>query len=293
MPRSLWALLALVGVTVAWGSTFAITKVALDTIAPSDFLFWRFALAAVLLALVNPGSLRRLDRADVRRGGILSVVLAASYLLQTVGLQYTAPTVSGFITGMFLVFVPLISAVVLRRRVPALAWLAVAVATAGLALLSLRGFAVGFGEVLTLLAAIGFAAHLVGLGEWSRSDTAYGLTVVQLGGAAVLTGAAAAADGRLDVPASGGMWLTVGYMALAATALAYLLQSWAIPILGSVRSAVVLTLEPVFAGVFGVMLTGDIITWRTAVGGALILVAMLLVELAPRAPTPRPDPLVA
>ncbi len=281
-----WAAIALLGVTVAWGATFAVVQIAVSVMPVNDFLFWRFALAALLLAAVNPRSLRRLDRTDVRRGLVLAAVLAASYILQTVGLQYTAASVSGFITGMFLVFVPLISAVVLKRSVPASSWLAVAVATIGLGLLSLRGSAIGQGEFWTLLGAIGFALHLVLLGEWSRPATAYGLTVLQISGAAVVTGGGALVDGKLEWPSTGELWAIVGFMAVVATMLAFLIQTWAIPVVGSVRGAVILTGEPVFAGLFGVLLAGDEITARTALGGLCILAAMLLVEFAPRRAPP-------
>jgi drug/metabolite transporter (DMT)-like permease len=283
-----WASLALLGVTVAWGATFVVVQNAVAVMPVADFLFWRFAIAALLLALVNPRALRRLSKQDVRRGLGLSLILAAAYLLQTVGLQYTAASVSGFITGMFLVFVPLISAALFRRRVPASAWFAVALATFGLAALGLRGFALGYGELLTLFCAFGFALHLVLLGEWSRSATAYGLTVLQLAGAAVVCGAAGLQDGRVEPPPSTELWWIVAFMAVVATMLAYLIQTWAIPVVGSVRGAVILTGEPVFAGIFGVLLAGDEVTVRTVVGGACIIGAMLLVELAPRHRSPQP-----
>ena len=281
-----WASLALLGVTVAWGATFVVVQNAVEVMPVADFLFWRFALAALLLALVNPRALRRLSRQDVRRGLWLSLILAAAYLLQTVGLQYTAASVSGFITGMFLVFVPLISAALFRRRVPASAWVAVALATFGLAALGLRGFALGYGELLTLLCAFGFAMHLVLLAEWSRPATAYGLTVLQLAGAAAVCGAAGLLDGEMEAPPSAELWWIVAFMAVVATMLAYLIQTWAIPVVGPVRGALILTGEPVFAGIFGVLLAGDAVTVRTVVGGACILGAMLLVELAPRRGAP-------
>lgn len=277
-----WAAVALLGVTAAWGSTFAVVQAAIEVMPVYDFLFWRFGIAGALLVLLHPMSLRRLSRRDLRNGGILALVLAVSYALQTFGLRYTAASVSGFITGMFLVFVPLIGAALFRRRIGAAAWAAVALATVGLALLSLRGFAFGFGETLTLLCAIGFALHLVLVGEWSTTGTAYGLTVLQLVGVAALSGAAGLWDGRLEVPQDRRMWLVVLFMAVVATLIAFLVQTWAIPLVGPVRGAVILTGEPVFAGVFGVLIAGDVITWRTALGGMCILAAMLLVELAPR-----------
>src|SRR5581483_2434510 len=118
--------------------------------------------------------------ASRRHGVLLGLALAAGYIAQTFGLERTPATVSGFITGLFVVFTPLCSAVLLRRRVERTAWLAVGVATIGLALLSLRGLSVGTGEAITLLCALSFALHIVGLGEWSTPQDAYGLAVVQL-----------------------------------------------------------------------------------------------------------------
>jgi drug/metabolite transporter (DMT)-like permease len=273
--------LALLLVTVAWGATFVVVQIAVESMPVNDFLFWRFAIAGALLTLVNPRSLRRLDRTDVRRGLLLALILAVSYVLQTVGLQYTAASVSGFVTGMFLVFVPLISAVVLKRHVPASAWAAVGLAAVGLGMLSLKGFSVGVGESLTLVCAFGFALHLVLLGEWSTSQTAYGLTILQLAGAAAVTGVAAVSDGEIDAPNTSELWAIVGFMAVIATMLAFLVQTWAIPVVGSVRGAVILTGEPVFAGIFGVLVAGDPVTARPLCGAACILAAMLLVELAP------------
>ncbi len=274
-----WAVAALVAVTAVWGATFVIVQYAVESMPVTDFLVWRVAIAGLLLLLLRPTTLSRLHRRDLRHGMILGAILALSYVFQTIGLQYTAATVSGFITGMFLVFVPLISRVFLGRPVSPNAWVAVGLATTGLALLSLQGLSLGFGETLTLLCAVGFAAHLVFLGEWTSAAKAYPLSIVQLLTAAVITGVAAAADGGITAPADAQMWAIVGFMAVFATLGAYLVQTWAMAHVAPVRAAVILTLEPVFAGIFGVLVAGDVVTWRTALGGLLILAAMYLVEL--------------
>jgi len=181
---------------------------------------------------------------------------------------------------MFVVFTPLIAGLVLRRAVGAAAWAAVGLATAGLGLLSLRGLAVGVGELLTLLCAAAFAVHIVGLGEWSPRHDAYPLAVVQLGTVTVLTGLAAA-PGGLALPPDGAAWAAVGVTAVLATAAGFLGQTWAQARIPPTRAAVVLTLEPVFAGLFAV-LAGERLGWRTLAGGGLVLAAMYLVELGPR-----------
>ncbi len=272
---------ALVLITVVWGSTFVVVKDAIERMPVLDFLAWRFAIATVAMALVRPRAALALSADGRRRGFLLGLALGAGYVAQTFGLERTPATVSGFITGLFVVFTPLCSAVLLRRRVDTTAWVAVAVATGGLALLSLHGLSIGTGEAITLLCALSFALHIVGLGEWSTGRDAYGLAVVQLATVSVLAIVASAPD-TLRPPPDAGVWGAILLTALAATALAFFVQTWAQSRLRPTRAAVVMTMEPVFAGVFGVAVGGDALGPRTVVGAVLVLAAMYLVELGPR-----------
>ncbi|MDQ1705193.1 MAG: hypothetical protein QOF18_1559 [Frankiaceae bacterium] len=275
------ATVALVAVTAVWGSTFVVVKDAVERMPVMDFLAWRFAIAAIAMALVRPSALRKLTPTARRHGVVLGLALAAGYVAQTFGLQRTPATVSGFITGLFLVFTPLCAGVLLRRRIGGAAWLGVTVAAAGLALLSLHGLSVGSGEAITLLCALAFALHIVGLGEWSTPRDAYGLAVVQLATVAVVSIVVAAPD-SLRPPPDAGVWGAVLLTALAATAVGFFVQTWAQAHLAPTRAAVVMTMEPVFAGVFGVAVGGDRLTVRTVAGALLVLAAIFLVELGPR-----------
>jgi len=271
----------LVVVCVIWGSTFVVVKDAVQRMPVMDFLAWRFAIAAAAMAVLRPGAVRRLSPAARWHGVVLGSALAAGYVAQTFGLERTPATVSGFITGLFVVFTPLCSGLLLRRRVEGTAWFAVAVATGGLALLSLRGLSVGTGEAITLLCAVSFALHIVGLGEWSTPSDAYGLAVVQLSTVAVASIVISAPD-TLSPPPDAGAWGAVLLTALGATAFGFWGQTWAQAHLAPTRAAVVMTMEPVFAGVFGVAIGGDHLGVRTVAGALLVLAAMYLVELGPR-----------
>ncbi|MCU1588406.1 MAG: Threonine/homoserine efflux transporter RhtA, partial [Frankiales bacterium] len=218
--------LALVGVTAIWGSTFVVVKRAVEQIPVADFLAWRFAIAAVAMLLLRPRSVASLGTAGRRSGVLVGLALGAGYLLQTVGLQHTSAAISGFITGMFVVLTPLVAFVLLRQRVSWIAGAAVVLATGGLALLSLHGSSIGYGELLTLGCALAFALHIVGLGRWAPSYDAYGLAVVQLLTTAVLC-LAFAAPGGVAVPRSWDVWGALALTALAATALAFVVQTWA------------------------------------------------------------------
>lgn len=278
--RQLAPTLALVGVTAVWGSTFVVVKHAVDRMPVTDFLAWRFTIAAIAMLLARPRSLRTLDRRAMRRGVVLGLLLGGGYLAQTFGLERTPATVSGFITGLFIVFTPLCGAVVLRQHLGRSTWLAVALATAGLALLSLRGLSVGTGEAITLLCALAFALHILGLGEWSSDHDSAGLAVVQLSTVAVLS-IVTAAPASLAPPPDARVWGAILLTSLAATALAFFLQTWAQTRLAPTRAAVVMTMEPVFAGIFGVTVGGDDLTAKTIVGALLVLAAMLAVEVSP------------
>ena len=284
MNRALGPTAALVGVTAIWGSTFVVVKDAVEKMPVTDFLTWRFALAALAMLVLRPRAVAALGRDGRRNGALIGLALGIGYLLQTLGLQHTSAAVSGFITGMFVVLTPITAAVLLRRPPEALAWAAAAVATVGLALLSLHGVSIGTGELLTLGCALSFAFHIVGLGAWSSRHDAFGLAVVQLLTTAVLCGAVAL-PGGVVVPPDAAVWGALALTALAATALAFVVQTWAQAHLAPTRAAVIMTMEPVFSGIFAVAVAGEHLGLRTLAGAALVIVAMLLTELAGEAPT--------
>ena len=274
------AALSLVMVTAVWGSTFVLIKDLVVTLPVPDFLAVRFVIAAGVLLAVCWGQMRRLARDQVLRGGALGVVYGLAQILQTAGLDRSSAAVSGFVTGMYVVLTPILAALLLRQRTPPSVWLAVVVSTAGLALLALQGLSLGSGELLVLGSAALYALHIVGLGRWSVPGDALGLSAVQMVSIAVAC-SLAALPGGVVLPKGVGQWSGVLYTALAAGALALVLQTWAQGHLSATRAAVIMTMEPVFAAGFAVAVGGEHLTWRMLVGGALVLAAMYLVELSP------------
>lgn len=282
------ALAGLLIVCLWWGATFVVVKDAVERMPVMDFLALRFLIAAAAMVAIRPrvvpeitGSLGSWRTGLAAHGTLLGLALGLGYVGQTFGLQHTSATISGFITGMFVVFTPLIAGVLLRRPVGASAWVGVLLATTGLALISLHGLSIGLGEGLTLLCAALFGLHIVGLGEWSSHYDSYVLAVIQLATVGVLCAIAAAPDG-LTPPPDRAAWSAVLITALFATAFAFVVQTWAQTVLSPTRTAVVMTMEPVFAGLFGVLVGGDNLTARIVVGGTLVVAAMYLVELGPR-----------
>jgi drug/metabolite transporter (DMT)-like permease len=209
------ATLGLLLVTVVWGSTFFLIKDVVERMPVPDFLAVRFAIATVVLAALQPGAVRQLSRTGRRRGVVLGATYGIAQIFQTVGLDRTHASVSGFITSMYVVFTPLLAGVFLRHRIGRVAWAAVALSTFGLGVLSLKGFHVGSGEVLTLICAALYAAHIVGLGAWSTPRNAFGLSIVQMAAITVVCAVAAAPDG-LTLPPDAAAWAGVVYTAVCA-----------------------------------------------------------------------------
>jgi len=280
-PTALAPLLALLAVTAVWGSTFVVVKDAIGRMPVTDFLTWRFGLATLAMLVLRPRAVVRLPAAGRLAGVVLGLALGVGYLLQTIGLQTTPASESGFLTGMFVVLTPLGAAVLLRTPPTAAAWASVGVATGGLGLLSLHGLSVGGGQLLTLGCAVAFALHIVGLGRWASSYDAYGLAVLQLATTAALC-ALVAVPGGLATPPDGGVWAALALTSLGATAVAYVVQTWAQAHLPPTRTAVAMTMEPVFALGFAVVVAGEAVGRRTLLGAALVLGAMLLTEVGPR-----------
>ncbi|MGZ5399148.1 MAG: DMT family transporter [Nocardioides sp.] len=278
---TLLAALALLVVTAIWGSTFFLIRDLLDRVPTLDFLAVRFAIAAALLALFAPRSLARLSTESRKRALVLGALYGVAQILQTAGLAHTAASVSGFITGMYVVATPLFAALLLRTRIGPLTWLAVALAAAGLGVLTLEGFSIGYGEALTLVAALIYALHIVGLGAWSKPDEALGMSILQLVVIAVICLVATAPDG-IVLPDNTSDWLSVLYMAVFAGAFALVAQTWAQAHLPPTRCAIIMSMEPVFAALFAVWLGGEAAGVRMLLGGAMVLTAMLLVEVGPR-----------
>ncbi|WP_148574451.1 DMT family transporter [Nocardioides caldifontis] len=280
-PTTLLATLALLAVTATWGSTFFLIHDLLDRVPVLDFLAVRFAVATVTVVLLFPKALGRLSARARWQAAALGLVYGVAQILQTEGIGHSSASVAGFITGMYVICTPLLAAPLLRQRIGGATWLAVVVAVVGLAVLSLRGFSVGYGEGLVLVSAVLYALHIVGLGAWSRAEDAIGMTIVQLAMVSLVAFVVTAPDG-VTLPDRPGDWVSVLYMAVFAAGFAMWAQTWAQAHLPPTRSAIIMTMEPVFAAFFAVLLGGEDLTTRMLVGGGLVLSAMVVVELAPR-----------
>ncbi len=268
--------IALIALAASWGLAFVIMKDSIERQSVNSFLFTRFAVAVLFLVAFRPTVFRAITKDLFAKAFFAGIVLGAGYILQTEGLARTGAAITGFVTGLYVVATPLISALLLKKKISLFTWGCVALATVGLALLSLRGWSMGFGEFLVLLCAIAFAAHIVALGQWSLGRDVYAMTTVQLFAVTVLTGGFAFAEGY-QAPPDGGVWAVVIFTAIVCTAFGFIIQTWAQAHIEPTKVAVILTLEVVFAALFAITIGRESMTLQVALGGLILLTAMYLI----------------
>ena len=291
MRRAAGAELALVGVCAVWGLTFTMVQDAIAVLPALAFLGYRFAAATAIVTPVFRRQLARLPREGWIAGGLMGVFLTAGYIFQTLGLEQTTPSDTGFITGLFVVLTPVLGALVLRQRISGVAWLAALVSALGLYLLS--GAGGGFtlrGDGLVFLGAVSFAAHILATDRAATRHDVGALLAIQLGVAGMTCLVLALASGDLEAPRGAKVWSALVVTAVFASALGFFVQTYAQQHAPPARTALILTSEPAFAGLFGYLLAGDRLSAVAWLGAGLIMAAIIAVELLPRWRTTEPLP---
>jgi drug/metabolite transporter (DMT)-like permease len=269
----------LVLVTLIWGSTFLLVQRAVESYPVFAFLCLRFALASgVLLALFGK-RLRSLEPRMWGAGIAIGFFLFGGYTLQTLGLQHTTSSKAGFITGLSVVIVPALSAILLKRVPEKLALLGVLLSTVGLALLTLgRDLRPTLGDALVLGCAVCFALHIVAVSRYAPRTDALALTLVQVAAVAVFSAVAATLLGEWQPPPQPVLG-AAAFTGVLATALAFAVQNSVQAWTTATHTALIFATEPVFAGVFGYWLADERLTKAAIVGCILILLGMLVAEL--------------
>jgi drug/metabolite transporter (DMT)-like permease len=294
--RRVWWILALLGVTAAWGAAFPVVKCALERCAyirggfgleavkrptePFLFLSLRFAIAAILVGAVSIPMLRRLTRTQLAIGGVLGLALCAGYSFQTFGLERTTASNAGFLTGLYVVLTPLLGALALRKF-PAWSTAAGAlIAFVGLLLIAApSGIRIGLGDGLVLVCAGCFAIHFLLLGRFAGSAPLPALVTLQLTVTAGVTGILSLTTERAPIPSEPGIWIAIVGTAIVATVFAFFVQTGAQRFIPPSRTAVILTMESPMAALFGFLMLNERLTARGWAGGALIVAGMLIAEM--------------
>jgi drug/metabolite transporter (DMT)-like permease len=271
--------------TLVWGATFVVVKNALADVSPVLFLALRFSVAAAALLAVfhRSHAMRRWEFREIGGGLLVGGLLFAGYVFQTAGLQFTSAPKSAFLTGTTSVMVPLLARLVYKSRPRRSEIVGLLAATAGMGLMTLEGplGSINRGDLLTLCCAVAFAGHIVTVGHFSEKMSFETLSVIQVGGAAMLSGSLFwwAESPRLAWKPS--VVFAILVTGLLATALAFTVQAWAQQYTTATRTALIYMLEPVFAWLTSFLLVGEGLSARAAAGAALILGGVLVVETKP------------
>ena len=270
--------LLLVAVTAVWGWTFVVVRDAIAVYGVLPFLALRFALAAGALA---PFSIPRLTRRTLVVGGGIGVVLAAGYLFQTLGLLFTTPTNSGLITGLFVVFAPLADRVFFGARFSRGVVVAVVLSLLGMALLAGGGpEGVNPGDLLTLLCAAALGLHIALLSRYAAGYDARGLAFAQILAMTALFALFWPFFDPVELPPRE-VWIALFVTGLLASAGAFWVQTFVQQRIPAARTAIILTMEPLFAAFFGYWLAGDRLVAIQVLGAGLVLSALVVGEILP------------
>ena len=268
----------LVAVTAVWGWTFVVVQDAIAIYGVLPFLAVRFSLAGAALAPIYAA---RLTRRSLLVGGGIGVVLAAGYLFQTTGLLFTTPTNSGLITGLFVVFAPLADRILFGVNTSRQVLLAVGLSLLGMVLLAGGGpEGANWGDLLTLLCAMALGLHIALLSRYAAGHDAGGLTLAQILAMALLFVVVWPFFEPVSLPPPG-VWVALLVTGLLASAGAFLVQTTVQQRIPAARTAIILTMEPVFAALFGYWLAGDRLVAVQLFGAVLILSALVIGEVLP------------
>ncbi len=286
MSRSLKAHILLVLITLIWGSNFVVIKNALADVSPLFFNAVRMSLAAVVLAAVFHRELGRLSSGSLCSGLLVGVFLFAGNELQTVGLKYTTPSKSAFLTGVSVVLVPVLLALFWKRRLNRWTGAGVVLAFAGLFLLTVpastgAGFnlhSMNKGDLLTLGAALVFAFHIILIGHATRTQGWQQITVIQVAMTAILMIVTVPLAEHVYVVWSPRVIWGIGITGFLSLALAFAIQAWAQQFTPATHTALIFTLEPVFAWLTSFIFLGERLGARAGAGAACILAGLLISE---------------
>ena len=280
--RRLGADLSLLLVTAIWGTTFVLVKQVTEVLPPLTFIALRFSIGFMALAALFFGRLRRAGRREWGAGLLIGLLLWGGFVSQTYGLQTTGASTGAFITGLSTVLVPFAALALLRHRPGPGPLLGVGLATTGLLLLTIKDdLTFGQGDLLVLVCAFCFALHITVVGKYAPRLDAVALAVIQVGVVALATWPLALAWEQPTFVASAGVWANVAFLGLAATGLVFFIQTMAQRLTSPTHTAVIFTMEPVFAALFAYLWLGEVIAGRGLLGAALILAGMFVSELWP------------
>jgi drug/metabolite transporter (DMT)-like permease len=279
MTKTRLAAFALLGVGFAWGAAFVLMKDAIAQQPYLDFLAIRFSIAAMVMIAIRPKVALNFQAGDIKYGLAIGVALAFGFITQTIGLDLTTASTSGFLTGLYVILTPILAWLWLKKKINLRVGIGAILALIGIGVLSGAANDVEFqtGQLWLIGCAFLYAIHILLLGKHGKGRNSYRFTMLQLMAVAIICWGFALADGYQGPPNSG-VWFAVLFTAIFSSVLAFWVQTWAQGFLDPARVALLITSEVVFSAVIAVVVGQEVATWAMLIGGSLLLTAMLIVE---------------
>lgn len=280
MSKQFKADLSLLAVTIVWGSSFVLTKNSLDHLSTYNFLAIRFILAALISSAIFYKNMIKLDKNTVKYGVLIGIILFTGYALQTIGLNYTSASKSGFITGFSVIIVPILSALLLKVKPHKSAVIGVICAIFGLGFLTLdSSLALNIGDIYTFIASLMFAMHIITVGKYTVKVDSIAMAIIQIGVVGILSLIFSFATENPIIPKGLGIWTSMFVLSVLCTSVAFIVQNVMQKFTSPTHTALIYSGEPVFSAIFAYFVANEVLTRRGIFGSILILLGMIVSEL--------------
>lgn len=264
--------------TAFWGISFPVTKMAIGGYSSSTFLFYRFLLATISIALIFSKQLRNIDRSAIKAGIGLAIPLMFGIHFQTTGVKLTSASQCAFVAGMCVVIVPIFKMLFYKSKIELKIWLTAILALTGLAIISVtRKFSINIGDIYTLVGALGFAFYLIRVEQYSSTKSIVPTLVPMFAGCTLIMGILSIFDSSANwFPHNNEFWVGICFCAFFSTAYMYSVSNISQKYISAEKVSVIYLFEPVFAAVAAYFILDESLSWRLLIGGAFILVATLI-----------------
>lgn len=272
----------LLTVAIAWGVTFLMVQEAIETVPVYSFLFYRFLIATILMAIIAYKFYDKINKQTIFYGFVLGTFLFSAFATQTFGLSYTKSSIVAFITGLNVILVPFFAFVIFKDHVRKMVFLGSIVAVIGLYLLTMSGeLTLGFGEFLTLICSALFALQILFTDKYSKKVNVFMLVLFQFLTVTIysLIFSLSLDDVTFSVNMDGAFIKAIVVTSIFATVYAFLIQTYMQQFTTPTKTAIIFTMEPVSAGVYGYFVGNELLTSIQVLGAVFIIFAVLLAEL--------------
>jgi len=268
-------------VTIIWGGTFMLSKIALDNMSIYYFLGIRFGIAFLVSWSIFHKKMMKVNRKVIKYGIILGLLMFSLYAFQTAGLSYTTASKTAFISGTNVVIVPVLVALLHKKAPEPKVVMSTIIAFMGVGMLSLNGSIdrVNLGDVLTFISAFAGSLHIIYVGKYTQKVDSVTLAIIQFGVVSLVSFAVSVVFENPVVPTGVVLWLDILFLSVFCTSVAFIIQSVAMKYTSPTHIALLFTCIPVFAGIFGYVFLGEVLSGRAMAGAGLIVLSMLLMEL--------------